>query len=72
MSTSVWLFKPRSHGRKIEVTRRGEGDEIGPCRALLLVSCSRLGWLFSSVLAHDPVAEGGPQALAHGASIIRH
>ena len=45
--------------------RRGEGNEIGPCQAPLLASCSWLGWLFSHVLAHGPVAESGPQALAH-------
>jgi hypothetical protein len=32
------------------------------------MSCSQLGWLFSSVLAHVPVAEGGPRALARVAS----
>ena len=37
-------------------------------RHCALVSCSRLSWLFSSVLAHAPVAEGWPQALAHVSS----
>ena len=43
----------------------GRGYETGPYRAPLLASCSWLGWLFSYVLSHGPVAESGPQSFAH-------
>ena len=33
----------------------------GGRRAPLLVSCSRPGWLFSGVLSHDLVVDGGPR-----------
>ena len=51
------------------ILKRGrQGSGGGPCQAPLLVSCFRLGWLFSSVLAHNPTAESGPRALARAAS----
>ena len=77
--------KPAGHslecrGRGFLFSEGGEGrgkrnDEVGPCRAPLLASCSWPGWLFSHVLAHGPVAESGPQAFAlvgDGSTAIRH
>ena len=39
-----------------------------PRRALLLVSCSWLGWLLFGAFSQNPVVEGGAAALPHSTS----